>query len=542
MTHALLNLAANRIVQGLKRSAITKCSDWAEMYRTMGKPFPGPWTFDKFPWLREVHDIDEGRVTVQKAAQMGFTEFCLNRALYTIDILDSGVLYLLPSQNPEAHDFSTSRFSPILEASQHLQDLFTDVKNIGHKRAGGANLFIRGSKSRGQVKSIPVSLIIGDEVDEMDQANLELALERVSGHEAKLVDLISTPTILEEGINKFYLLGTMEHFFFRCPHCSKFIELTWPECLIITADEPTDPQIKKSYLICPECQHELKHEEKPIFLQDNEWVPQKSDRLNRSFHINQLYSCASKPWDLGEKWLRSLNSPTVETEFHNSKLGEVYEVEGARITEDDLVDAMGQHCMVNEAPSGAFTVMGIDTGKWCHYEIDQIIFRKDEIFVKVLKIGKVRNFHDLDNLMRAFNCLFGVIDHQPETRLAHEFAQRFYGSVRLCHYDRSVTGRQINDNVDELKVNVHRTSWIDQSLSRIKKKTISLPMDTPLEYKQHMKNIVRVYKIDALGNPIGIYQKPDHLNDHFCHCRTYAEIAIDFAVSLAQSQDITEKY
>src|SRR5688572_6886566 len=135
-------LFRERIASGLRRSSLTKCSRWACEYRFMGQPFPGRWSFDHHPWLKEPHDTEHKKNIVQKAAQMGFTEWALNLCFYTMDIKGKDVLYVLPAKTPDAGDFSSGRFDAALEESAHLENMFSDVKNIGHKRAGTRNMYI----------------------------------------------------------------------------------------------------------------------------------------------------------------------------------------------------------------------------------------------------------------------------------------------------------------------------------------------------------------------------------------------------------------
>jgi phage terminase large subunit GpA-like protein len=135
----------------------------------------------------------------QKAAQMGYTETMLNLTFYNIDILRRDCLYVLPAKTPDAHDFSASRFDPALELSDYLTKLFSDVQNIGHKRAGSVNLYVSGSRSRSGLKSIPAGFLVMDELDEFDQENIPLAMERQSGQKEKQNWKISTPTHDGEG-------------------------------------------------------------------------------------------------------------------------------------------------------------------------------------------------------------------------------------------------------------------------------------------------------------------------------------------------------
>ena len=122
--HNLEKVLREQIHSGLKRKAVTTCSRWAEKYRVMGKPFPGPWTFDHHPWARDMCDATEDLVIGQKAAQMAFTEVALNKVFFTIDIKGVSCMYILPASKPDANDFSTSRFDPALEMSEHLSSIF----------------------------------------------------------------------------------------------------------------------------------------------------------------------------------------------------------------------------------------------------------------------------------------------------------------------------------------------------------------------------------------------------------------------------------
>ena len=546
--HHLTKLLGHRIASGLKRKSITRCSQWAEYYRVMGSPFPGKWSFLHHPWAKEMHDCDSDMMVGQKAAQLAFTEVALNKSFYAIDIHGVNVLYVLPAATPDAKDFSTSRFDPALEASAHLKNLFTDVKNVGHKRAGNANLFIRGSRSRSQLKSTPAALIILDEVDEMNQKNISLVFERTSGQLNKQIVMISTPTIDKYGVNFHYRQTSQEHYFFKCPHCSKWTELTWPDCLVITAEGLLDASIINTYLKCRECNHSLDHNTKIDWLSlDNaKWVASYTDRMARGFHINQMYSMTVEPYEIAQSYFRAQRDPADEQEFYNSKMGITHTVEGAKITENMIKDCFGDYTSLDTSPSNTLITIGIDVGTWLHYEVDQWILdgsvsSADVNIVancRVLKQGKLKHFEELDDLLRKYKATFCVIDANPERRKAFEFAQRFYGYVRLCFYGRGVASKQIKYSADdELTMTVDRTSWMDMSLGRFKSKNIVLPRDTDMEYREQIMAPVRIYEKDSDGNPTGKYVT-GHENDHYAHARTYAEIALQSAVSLARNENI----
>lgn len=540
---------AERIAAGLKRKSLTKCSRWAQACRVMGRPYPGPWSFKHHPWLREMHDSESEMNVGQKSAQVGYTETALNITFFMIDVKGIDTLYVLPAQNPDASDFSAARFDPALEMSPHLSKLFSDVKNVGHKRAGTTNLYVRGSKSRSGLKSIPVGLIILDEVDEMEQDNIPLALERAAGQVEKMVWAISTPTIPKYGINKLYLDSTQEHFCFKCPGCSKLTELIFPQCLIITAEDVNDSRVEESHLVCKECGVVLPHNQKTEWLKTGRWIPTYTDRHARGFHINQLYSPTVSPAALARSFLKSQRDPAEEQEFYNSKLGLPHIVEGAGVTDADLDRCLKGYKSYSEAPRTGCVTMGIDVGRWLHYEIDLwslpgSVFSTDlnvQSACRVLKQGKVQHFEELDVLMRQYGVNACIIDANPERRKAYEFASRFYGLVKMCFYGQGIQGKQIHVGKDEEPtITVDRTSWLDLSLGRFRREgMIELPCDITQEYRSHIKSLIRIYEKDRSGNPVGRYVHGSD-DDHYAHARNYAEIALPFALSFANPQDIVE--
>lgn len=529
--NVLLKKAVSELTSSLRKKSVTTCSQWAEAYRVMGRPFPGKFSFRHHPWAREMHDCDSEFMVGQKGAQLAFTETALNKVFFNIDIKRQNVLYLLPAATPDATDFSTSRFDPALELSDHLRDLFSDTNNIGHKRAGSASLFVRGSRSRSAVKSLPISFLVADEVDEMNKENLRLAFERVAGQIDYQIFLLSTPTIDGNGINKYFRDSSQDHYMFPCPHCDRKIELTFPESIVIT-DDPND-----SYLICSYCKDKLPHEEKSSFLSSGVWVPSYSNRDMRGFTINQLYSPTVKPKDIAKAYLDALRDPTDEQEFYNSKLGLTHVVEDARITDADLDSCIKEHHIIDQYRGFNLVTMGVDVGKKIHYEIAEwfVKFNEPE-FCRVLRMGTVEEFEHLHSFYQDFKLSAVVVDLNPERRKALELAKLF-PNTRLCHYLVGISGRVISEQKDNI-IAVDRTSWLDASLGRFRNQTIALPLNTSLEYRQHLQNIVRVPKKDRDGNPVVQYVTGENQDDHYAHARNYNEIAFTFARGLGVVQDV----
>lgn len=548
MSNLLKQQFRQGVAAGIKRRTLTSCSKWSLEVIVMGKPFPGPLTFRHHPWLREMHDSTATWNVGQKAAQMGYSTAVINRTFFEIDIHRNNVLYLLPTKTPDATDFSVTRFDPALEASKYLEALFSDVKNVGVKRAGSATLYIRGANSRSGLKSIPASFIVFDEYDEMPEDMIALAKERTSGQLDKNFWAISTPTIPGEGINKLFLESTQEHWTFPCPICSKFTELIYPDSFVLCGDSLQDPGLKESHLICTECKKKLDHKAKPDFLGKGFWVPKgHQDMDNRGFYINQLYSPTISPFELAQSVIKSKTNLHDEQELFNSKLGLPHLVDGARVNDVEINECISSHSKQDKPRTWKIVTMGVDVGKWLHIEIDGwavSTFGRDlnvGSTPTVLWEGTKKDFKELDALMKEWGVFLCVCDVQPETRMALEFAKRMHPRVKLCRYSNGIgSNKDVKATAtgeNSYFISVDRTTWLDVSLGRFHNQSIKLPRDVSLEYREHIKAPTRVYKMDKSNNPIGVYKEGSNA-DHFAHARNYAEIALPVAASVMSNSDI----
>lgn len=549
-------------------TTIDSRSRWAEKRRVMGKPFEGPYTFKYHPWCRGLHDSNAVYNVSMKSAQAGFTEVGINIALHAIDIKREAVLYVLPTSG-DASDFANTRFNPALSHSPYLKSIFTSTDNVRLKMAGNVPLYIRGSKGDSGLKSLPVSTLILDELDEMDQSQIELALQRLRGQEEKTVWFISTPTIPTHGVSIEYELSTKEHFRFKCPGCNRIDELRFPDSVRIRGDSINDPNCKLSTYGCTMCNFEFHQEEITLktgakFVRQDEklatltkgfWektVVTPVDDQRRGFKINQLYSYTASPGEIVIDYYKSLMNSFANQEFHKSVLGEPFVEDRAQVTDDMLSEAAKDYNLQQltvQAGSGKFVTLGIDRGATCYY-----VVLEWEIGLTGIDLNECSKPRMLDcgifaeddfisqssRLMHQWQVLGCMVDADPGTTEARRFARMFPGFVWLNRYRSGVTGKQVSvqdDGSYAPVVTVDRTAWLDISLGRFYSKTIEIPKDTPTTFKEHVKNLVRLYKKDQFNNPVAYYEnfeKPDH----FGHALNYAEIALPFARSVQQNSNV----
>lgn len=556
------------ISNGLGRRAITSAAQWAEKYRMIGRINPTdapiiPWRWHYVPWLKQMHEDTSEFTVAQKSAQAGFSEWALNLAFYLIDIHGQDILYVLPTKNPDATNFTAARFNPALEMSPHLRSLFSAVDNVSHKRAGNANLYVVGSRARTALKSKPCNVVFLDELEEMVQKNIELAFARTDGKWEKKIVMLSTPSIAGKGINFHFQKTDQSHFFFKCPGCSRMTELVYPQCLVIVGEDPDDPRVNESYLQCKECKVKLPHEDKPNFLANNEWVPQFTNKDGKGWHINQLYSSTIWPGKFAKFALQAKTSPAAEQELYNSKLGLPHSAAGSNIEDADIDRCValgkGYHTRdIDVAVALRPRTIGIDVGKVNHYVIiewdipskfNNPVDPGPECRGKIIALGSVPHFHELSELITKYQVRHGVIDANPERRKSYELCLKHFGRMHMCYYVRGVQGKQLNAKKDtneqvvndEPAVCVDRTSWLDATFARIKAGTIAMPTDISLEYKAHIKALTRRFKFNEDGETSAVYQIAENAEDHFAHAQNYAEIALPFVLGMGVTKKTKRK-
>lgn len=557
MSDTLADGFKQSFADGLANRTLTSCSRWASRRRIMGGDFSGRYSWKYHPWVREMHDSWAPFNYAMKGAQVGVTEVAINRAFYTLDILKRDVLYVLPT-SVTASDFSKARFGGALALSTYLRSIFTDINSVNLKQTGANTLYIRGSRGDSNLVSIPVSELILDEVDRMEQSQIWLALERLSGQLNKHVWGISTPTVPDFGIHRMYTGSTQEHYLFPCPACGRRIELKWPDSFAMAGEHVTDARCEDSYLKCYECQAKLEHKDKPNFLKHAYWEPfdKNANPEVRGFHINQLYSYTITPGELAVAYHRGLGDELASKEFFNSKLGLPFISDGARVTDDMLNTALEGSTHTKDSPrperAGRIITMGIDRGLWNYVEVDEWFFDGWSLDINANAHCKVlyeAQFHEedfdrtVDQLMAEWQVLACVLDADPGPMDARRFARRFPGYVWLCRYRSGQTAKEISISDDDdgsPMATVDRANWLSAALGRFKTKPtrITLPRDVSENYRQHIKQLVSTYVRDKHGNPVLDFVKTGSGADHFAHARTYSEIALTFVAAQSMNIDI----
>jgi len=492
------------ILANLEERTTKDYLDWVyDNWTARGEPLE----FVKHKYLEQIYKDQSREIVYCKSAQCGATERMITEALWLPDQFKENALYLFPNTG-DVSDLVQERIDEPINASSYLSVVSGRAKRIAGKQADKVGLkrmskgfiYFRGSNKATQIISVSADALFIDELDRMNQDNVPFFNKRLKHSKRKWLRWASTPTIPGIGIDEKFQESDQHHCHVKCNDCD-----TWQ---VLDFENNIDQE--KLQLVCKECRKEIVPWE-----MDMKWIPKNPESEIRGYHITQLYS---PMLDVKELVKESLKTDEFnKMQFYNQSLGLAYEPKGAKITDADIQACIRDYLIpFKEQKEPVF--MGVDVGRVLHY-----VIRTKK---RVIEIGEVADFEDLDKKMKEYNIRKVVFDALPETRKVQEFINRFKGRAYRIYY----TGLK-EPKKDEFfrrdgdKVNTDRTLSLDYSGNEIKEQEIEMPrnINDKTDYKTQLGNLIRVIQEDKHGNKSATYVKTGP--DHYRHAQNYAFIA-----------------
>lgn len=477
-----------------------------EWTKPIPEPKTGPLDFDRFVFQPEMYDVlsrgKEG--CVKKATQVGVSALLLRLGMYNADIFGRTVLYVFPTKD-DVYDFHDLRVRPMIDASDYLLSRIGDVDNKGQKKVGLGTVLYRGSESRRGLQSVDVDVLLLDEYDDLNQANIPDAERRLSAvTSAGIRRRVGVPSLPQYGISEVFARSDQREWLVRCEGCRYAGQEVkrdgkplrrprgrgWQE---IDFWENVDQ--RKSSVVCRECG-------KPLDVRKGVWVAQApDDGVFPGFHVHRLMVYGT---DLPEVIENSMKTGPAEVEnFYTKDLGLEYVSKDARVSPEDIAAAQREFAMVPGYTGPELVTMGIDVASERALNV-RISLHDPDGRKRALWIGEVEDsaegqaFEQLDRLMTRYDVKMAGIDHNPETRLARAFANRHPGRVYLIR----VPDKQKQVLVpyeEQREVSVRRTDAYDATVELIRSQKNLLPIVVPDGYVQQVTAPVRRVEADELG-------------------------------------------
>jgi len=463
-----------------------------------------PFSFEDHEYLRSLYDDSSPHVVIIKAAQLGVTTFAILRSFHAC-LSGLTVIYYFPTKT-DVLDFSRSRVGPLIASNSFLARAIRDTDTAGLKQIGDAYLYLRGMMSTVGMKSVPADMVVFDELDEASPDAKALARERLSHSDYRRMVELSNPSLPGYGIDEAYQESDQRHWMLKCFSCGEWttLEVEFPKKLGEEVRIIRPRPDGTSYRACRRCESELD-------LGKGEWVAEYPDRPVHGYCISQLISAKIDPGEILREYQRTRNPER----FYNLKIGVAWADSQSLLSPSAVLALCGDQGIAEKSDTPC--TMGVDTGKVLHV----VISRWDGERRRIVYLGVLQEFSELDDLMARFKVSRCIIDALPETHTTRAFAGRFPGRVWLNYFNEHQKGGYRWDEGERI-VQENRTETLDASRRVIREGLVLLPRRTPLveEFAQHLAaDAKRLEEDEQTGSQQYRYVRTGA--DHFSLAFTY---------------------
>lgn len=481
-------------------------------------------SFHNKPYLLEIYKDEAQEIVLQSSVQTGKSEFLIVSAL---EAAERGlqVLYVMPTIELR-NNFVANRIDTLLYRVPYYRMMVSDSDGgssdaRGLKHYGKGAIFFAGSNSNTTFIEKPIDIVLADEVDRFNLSNYALADDRMTASDYKRKYEASNPSVDNYGVNARFRQSDQREWFMKCDHCGHWQPMSWFKNVVRQIDEH-NYRLKDELwqegcgrdirAYCTKCEGVLNR-----FTTKGAWVPKiQGVKKTHGYHIHQLLSDFVLLEEMWSKFKGGMEDDVSMQVFYNSMLGLTFAGKGSKITRDILEKCRANYLMPYKCEEPC--VMGVDVGKQLNVVIRQIL--PGEV-LRLVYVGRLRDFEDLDNIFYRFKIVGYVIDSMPETRKSIEWAKKLPGRGWICRYHQGLSEVKLND--DERIVSADRTMLMDKVYRSFYNGQRLLPsnasslddgqyysnLETPTRIKDDEKN-----RYDWIGDP-----------DHYFHAEVYCTLA-----------------
>jgi hypothetical protein len=521
--------------------------EWVRKYRSELQP-QVPLDFKRHRYLEPIYDDQHPVIILQKAAQMGLSEWAVTDAIWSADQRGANIMSLYPTDKI-ASRFSVRRIGQAIEASEYIERLMGNTDQVGLKEVAGKYWYIvaGGVRPDGRapnLKEAQIDSLIFDELDELDPRVPAIALRRTRHSELAWRRYLSTPTNVGYGIHAAIADTDQRRWHIKCSHCNDWQLLDPFVSLITEVDEDGRPtawhknRLGEPVVLCTKCGKELDRQD------TGEWIPTYDDRDQHGYTLNGLlnsYITLEELVTAGQA-----DSETDLKEWMNQDMGLPYTPRSSGFDSEMMDNCLSRYTMPNE---GQQAVMGVDPGKVLHVIIRKSLWDEGLGLLRrrALFIGHVKTYSGLDELVKKYGVRMCVIDVGHDPTAVTDFAKRFPGRVRTARYPGGKGGAFEGTQVykerpdDEFEYRVDRLKSLDRLKTYYRSRIIENPasIKTHPDFYPHFGSMVRVTERSAIGEMTAVwrdYGRPDH----FVHTDNYCNLAQDMIDALGGGTEIGE--
>lgn len=344
-------------------------SEWAEENRVMTKdvsPFPGRFSFNRTPYLREVLDCISPNhpahtIVTMKGAQIGFSTGVIENGIGYIIAENPGNTLFLTGHTDLAEEAMSGKIDQMIDSCGLRPMIRPNVLRKKNQRTGDTNKskeFPGGSLTAGSAgnhKLLRQRSVRFGFIDDFDAAKkstkesgttTEMIQQRFAAYaDKRKLFYISTPEVKQtSNIEPVYLLGDQRKYYVPCPCCGDFIVYEWSvqveddTCGIVYERDENGDLVEGSVgYKCQSCKEIFDDSLKQEMLESGIWkaTAKPSEAGYYSYHLSSLYAPPGMyDWEYYvRQYIKAnpINAPQKVKEmqtFVNLVLGETYEEQG----------------------------------------------------------------------------------------------------------------------------------------------------------------------------------------------------------------------
>lgn len=491
---------------------------------------------------------DQSRVVnVQKPSQVGLTELCVRITVALTEMFPGfSVAYTMPFSG-DARDLCKTRVMPMIEESPRLKRAVNpDVYSTEIIQLNQSFLYFRGTTGSTQALSIPLEMVISDEIDKCDRDMLTIYTSRLAHGKYKLRKNFSTPTIKGHGIDLEMQTSRRFKNFCKCNRCDSWF---YPDYFAhvkvpgfdagletITASTVSGTRYAEAKLLCPSCGKEPSL--RPEFRQ---WVQENNDANFEAagYYVSPFDSTFRTPPLL----IRESTEYAQYREFRNQALGLTAEGGAEALELEDLNVAK----TTTDLNSTSAHCMGIDVGVLSHINVGRLtpegillIVHREVVALSSLERRK-------NELKAKFRVLITVIDGQPFTdlvaRLQRSDKALFGSNFSVTRTAETYSVKMFDGLEAEGKMPIHqakiaRDRAFDQLLGLFKRREIKIYIQDQTMDESFDKHWLALKRVQVVTSPDGLvyeWHKPKSGDDDWAFSSLFLLAACKLRGSVGNS-------
>ncbi len=545
---------ANAHLQELQRLILNRYSvdsddmttgDWlCANTRLKGKPF----SFNRYPFQKEMINDDHRNMTVIKPSQVGVSEIFQRAALAFITRnRNTKGIYAYPDDDMRKKNMQT-RVMPMVDDNKVFnldQSGEKPVRSIQLLQIEQSFLYVTGSKV-GDATSTDADFVFLDEFDLHDMQIAALFSSRLQNSDWKIKKYFSTPTYTEFGVDAQYNSSDQHVYMIKCDACNHWQYPLFTPAFIHINNLPGDLNdlleldqgmvdtynlgIEDSYVCCERCRAPL-----DLGREDNRaWVAKYPSRKNSRGRKINCFSVATRPPSDVIQELFEYKQRDALKNFKNSVLGEAEDSSNSRMSESDIRACLKSRS-IPDIDLRLPTWVGIDMGHTCHMTVGQghSVHAVRVVRMEAFPIARLKE--KVQEVMATYTVVGGLLDRHPESQAANDVRELSGGVILPCEY-RGTKEFNIIKSPDEmpLYVQADRTTLLDEVAKAVRLKNIEFNgyVSHESDILTHLRNMVREESPETPAT----WKKLDP-NDHFFHSAGFMLSAVKLKGFISMTMD-----